>query len=122
MIEALTGFPDNVVAFACRGHVSRKDYDDVLVPVVEKALKSHDKVRLYYEIGADFSGIDPTAVWEDFKVGMEHILRWERVAVVTDVEWIANTMRAFSFLMPAQVKVFASAQAADARDWIVAAA
>ena len=110
MIEALTGFPDNVVAFACRGHVSRKDYDDVLVPVVEQALQ------------ADFSGIDPTAVWEDFKVGMEHILRWERVAVVTDVEWIANTMRAFSFLMPAQVRVFASAQAADARDWIIAAA
>jgi hypothetical protein len=35
-----------------------------------------------------FSGIDAGAVWEDFRVGMEHLSRWERMAVVTDVEWL----------------------------------
>ena len=48
----------------------------------------------------DFAGIDPGAMWEDFKVGMEHFTHWERVAVVTDVEWIKHTVRFFSFLMP----------------------
>ena len=33
MIELLKGFPDNVVALACHGHVSREDYDKVLVCV-----------------------------------------------------------------------------------------
>jgi hypothetical protein len=32
-------------------------------------------------------------VREDFKFGMEHITRWERVAVVTDVEWIGYVYR-----------------------------
>jgi hypothetical protein len=27
-------------------------------------------------------------VWEDIKVDTEHFTRWERMAVVTDVEWI----------------------------------
>ena len=79
--------------------MTKGDYETVLVPAVESALKQHEKVRLYYQIDADFSGIEPGAVWEDFKVGVEHLLRWERIAVVTDVNWIRHTIRAFGFLM-----------------------
>jgi hypothetical protein len=118
MIEALKDFPGNVVAVACEGHVTRRDYETVLVPTVEAALSKHKKIRLYYQIGADFKGIDPGAVWEDFKVAMEHILRWERVAVVTDVEWIRHTMKAFSFLTPAEMKSYPISDAAKARAWV----
>ena len=120
MIEVLQDFPENVIAFACKGHVTKRDYDTVLIPLVEKELKRHEKVRLYYQIGDDFSGIDPGAVWEDFKVGVEHLPRWERVAVVTDIEWIGNTMKVFSFLMPGDIRVFPTAEMAKARAWIVA--
>ena len=120
MIEVLPKFPDNVVAVACSGHVTRKDYETVLVPYVEDALKRHEKVRLYYQIASDFDAIDPGAVWEDFKVGMGHLLRWERIAVVTDVDWIRHTMRAFSFLVPGEMKLFSVAEMKTARDWIAA--
>jgi len=119
MIEALQGFPAKVLAFACREHVTKRDYETVLIPAVEEALKKEGKVRLYYQIGPDFSGIDPGAVWDDFKVGMEHVLRWERIAVVTDVDWIRYTIRAFSFVIPGAVKIFQVAEAAQAREWIV---
>ena len=118
MIEVLDGFPEAVVAIVCKGRVTRRDYETVLVPAVEAALGKHDKVRLYYRIDPDFAGIAPGAMWEDFKVGMHHILRWERVAVVTDVEWIGHTVRAFSFLMPGQVQVFPLAAAEAAEAWI----
>ena len=36
-------------------------------------------------LGADFAGIDADAVVEDFKIGMQHLTRWEKAAVVTDV-------------------------------------
>lgn len=120
MIEALKDFPDNVAAFACHGQVTQHDYVTVLVPAVEKALSEHDRVRLYYETAADFSGIDPGAVWEDTKVGFAHWRRWERIAVVTDVEWIKQTVRFFSFLLPGELRVFPRAEAVQARQWIVA--
>ncbi len=120
MIEHLSNFPDDVLAFVCKGRVTKADYDSVLVPVVMKALEKHKRVRLYYETAADFSGIDPGAMWEDFKVGMEHLTRWERVAVVTDVEWIKQTMRFFSFMMPGATKSFPTSEAAQARAWIIA--
>ena len=92
----------------------------MLVPAVERALETHDRVRLYYEISPDFAGIAPGAMWEDFKVGMEHLTRWERVAVVTDVDWIRQTVRLFSFLIPGPAKIFATSEAAAARAWIAA--
>ena len=42
------------------------------------------KVHCYYELGPQFSGMDPGAAWEDFKPGIEHLTRWERLAIVTD--------------------------------------
>ena len=117
MIEILTDFPDNVVAFICHGHVTKDDYDTVLIPEVEKRLKQHEKLRIYYEFAPDFNGIDPGAAWEDAKVGFSHFLSWERIAVVTDVEWIKQ-MRFFGFLMPAEVRVFPLADSAKARGWI----
>jgi hypothetical protein len=118
MIETLTGFPGNVVAFACHGKVTKQDYETVLVPRVERALDAHEKIRLYYETAADFGGIEAGAVWEDTKVGMSHLSRWERFAVVTDVEWIRHTVRLFSFLMPGELRVFSTRDAAEARAWI----
>lgn len=120
MIEHLKNFPDNVVAFVCKGRVTKQDYDTILVPAVLDVLKRHDKVRLYYETSGDFAGIDASAAWEDFKVGLEHFTRWERMAIVTDVDWIKYTMRFFGFLMPGELRVFVRADAALAREWIVA--
>ena len=120
MIERLKSFPENVLAFVCSGRVTKADYDSVLIPSVIDALRSQNKVRLYYETAGDFAGIDPGAIWEDFRVGIEHLSRWERVAVVTDVEWIKQTVHLFGFLMPAAVRSFAASEADSAREWIAA--
>jgi hypothetical protein len=118
MIEMLTDFPDNVVAFKCHGRVTKDDYDTVLIPEVEKRLKQHEKLRIYYEFTPDFDGIDPGAAWEDARVGFSHFLRWERIAVTTDVDWIKQPMRLFGFLMPAEVRTFSLAESDNARKWI----
>lgn len=118
MIERLAGFPDHVLAFACHGHVTRDDYRAVLIPAVERALGTHDRLRLYYEVSNDFGDIDPGAVWEDVKVGLENLRRWERGAVVTDVPWIGHAVTLFGFLMPGELRVFPTARRDEARAWI----
>jgi len=119
MIEQLEGFPDTVCAFVCHGRVTQEDYQTVFVPAVEAAFKRHDKVRLYYETGSDFTDIEPSAVWQDTMVGLSHLFSWKRIAVVSDVEWIRNTFQLFAFLMPAPMKLFPSSGANVARIWIL---
>jgi hypothetical protein len=118
MIKHLEGFPNNVLAFICKGRVTKADYDAVLVPAVQIALRTPGKVRLYYEIDADFAGLELGAMWEDFKVGMEHLTRWERIAVVSDVSWIKHTVQLFSFLMPGTTRLYSRSEVEQAREWI----
>ncbi len=103
------------MAAVATGRVSKRDYDDVLIPEIEESLRHHDKLRLYYELGLQFLGLEPAAMRADFAVGVEHLSRWERIAVVTDVDWIRNAVNAFRFLMPQQVRVFMNIEATDAR-------
>ena len=119
MIETIAGLPDNVVGFIAKGQLTKKDYEDVLIPTVEDALKRRHKVRLYYELGSQLTGIDAGAAWEDTKIGMEHLTRWERIAVVTNVDWIKYTVNTFRFVLPGDIRVFPTTQAAAARSWIV---
>jgi len=121
MIRLLEGFPDSVVAAAATGQITRADYDRVLIPRVEAVARDHAKIRCYYEIGPGFSGMEPGAIWEDVKVGVEYWMRWERVAVVTDVAWIAQAVHAFRFLMPGRIRVFPSSEKPAARAWVEAA-
>jgi hypothetical protein len=121
VIKILEGFRDNVVAASAVGRVTRQDYDAVLIPRVEAAAKRYPKIRCYYEIGADFASMEPGAVWEDFRVGVEYWTRWERVAAVTDVAWIAHVVNALRFLMPGQIRVFPTSEKEAARAWIEAA-
>lgn len=120
MIKLLDGFPQTTVAVVCEGQVTRADYEEVLIPRVEEALARQPEVRLYYEIAPSFSGIDPGAVWEDTKLGLEHLSRWERMAVVTDVPWIRLAIGAFRFLMPGRLRIFETSRTQEARSWIKA--
>ncbi|XUM19951.1 STAS/SEC14 domain-containing protein [Bradyrhizobium oligotrophicum S58] len=119
MIEQLTNFPDQVVGFRCSGRVTKEDYEKVLAPAVLAGLQANRTLRLYYETGKDFT-LDAGAMWEDFKIGIDHLMRWDRIAVVTDIEWIRTAVRLFAFMMPATTRVFSLSEAAEAHAWIAA--
>jgi hypothetical protein len=116
MIQIIEGLPDNVVGIVATGRVTAEDCDKVLKPLMERSLKRHDKVRLYYEIGCRFPG----AAWEDLRIGLEHIPQWERVAVVTDVGWVRHTVNALRFLIPGEVRVFTTGDAYQGCAWVSA--
>jgi hypothetical protein len=46
VIEVLTNFPDNRIAWAFHGHVTKADYETVLIPAFEDKLNRHKKVRI----------------------------------------------------------------------------
>ena len=120
MIEMLGGFPDGVVAAVAKGRVTRRDYDEVLVPAVDAAFRGRQKVRCYYELGREFSGMDAGAAWEDFRIGFGHLSGWERIAVVTDVDWIRLSINVFRFLVSGEIRIFPTSEVAEARRWIAA--
>jgi hypothetical protein len=118
MIQAVTDLPDTVIGFVCHENLTRQDYVTVIIPAVEAAVKQQEKVRLYFQIDPDFKGIEPGAMWEDFKLGVQDVSRWERVALVTDIEWIRNGMKLFAFLVPGEIQSFPLSETNKAREWV----
>ena len=113
MIELISDLQDNVVGFTAKGEVTADDYELVLIPTVETKLKEHNKIRLLYHLGPDFTGYSTGAMWDDTKVGLHHITAWEKIAVVSDVDWIRGATKFFGFAMPGHVKVFSNNQLSD---------
>jgi hypothetical protein len=66
MLELIEGLPGNVVGIAVSGRLTMQDCQDVLVPAMQKSLKRHDKIRLYYELNSRFPG----AAWDELDLGL----------------------------------------------------
>ena len=120
MLSRLEGLPDNVLAVTATGEVTGDDYESVLIPAIDAMLAEHDKIRILYQLGPDFAGFSGAAFWDDARVGMAHIGKWEKIALVTDHEWMGHAARAFGFLMPGEVRAFANSQLAEAQEWVAA--
>jgi hypothetical protein len=118
MIEPIPGLPNNVLGFTAKGAVTAADYETVIIPAVEAKLSKHPKVRLLYHLGGEFSQFEAAAMWEDMKVGLQHLTSWEKIAVVTDVEWIRVAMKAFGFLLPGRIRLFRNSEMDLAREWV----
>ena len=84
MIEVIKELPDNVVGIVAKGRVTNEECDNILKPAMERSLKRHGKIRLYYEVGSRFPG----AGWDDLDVAIDHLPQWERIAIVTDTGWV----------------------------------
>jgi hypothetical protein len=114
MIELVKELPDNVVGIVTRGRVTNEECDNILKPAMERSLKRHGKVRLYYEVGSRFPG----AGWDDLDVAIDHLPQWERIAIVTDTGWVRHTVNALRFLLASEVRVFTTLEAEAGRAWI----
>ena len=114
MIEVIHELPDNVVGIVAKGRVTNEECDTVLKPAMERSLKQHGKIRLYYEVGSRFPG----AGWDDLDLAIDHLPQWERIAVVTDTGWVRQTVNALRFLIASEVRVFTTLEAAEGRAWI----
>jgi len=116
MIEMINELPDNVVGIVAKGRVTNEECDNVLKPAMERSLKRHGKIRLYYEVGSRFPG----AGWDDLDLAIDHLPQWERIAIVTDTGWVRHTVNALRFLIASEVRVFTMLDAEEGRAWIVA--
>jgi hypothetical protein len=118
MIRTIERMPTGTIGFEAVGKVTEDDYRDVLVPALTEAL-DRNEVRLLYVLGDDFESYSPGGVWADTKLWAGHRKAWKRVAIVSDADWLENSVKAFGWMVPGQVRVFDSDDVDDAKEWLV---
>ena len=115
MIKELSDMPAGVIGFEASGKLAAEDYRDVVLPALERAAATGE-VR-FVIIMRDFGGMSGGALWQDLKVGFEHLRAWKRIALVTDIEWMRHMTDLFGWMTPGETKTFALAQRDEAVEW-----
>jgi hypothetical protein len=119
MFRILRDMPPGTVGVAATGKVTEDDYREVLEPALRQAQEQHRELRLLYVLGDEFDGYSPGAMWQDTRLWAKHLKGWERVAIVSDKDWLENAIDAFGWLMPGKVRTFESDEMDEAKGWLV---
>jgi SpoIIAA-like len=115
VIKELNGLPPGVIGFEATGTLSAEDYRDVILPTLERASASGE-VRFVIVI-PEFHGMSGGGLWQDLKMGIEHLRAWKRIALVTDIEWMNLMTTLFGWMTPGEVRHFPLAQREEAIAW-----
>ena len=117
MIKIIQNMPAGTIGLEAVGKVTDDDYRDVLMPAISAALERND-VRLLYVLGEDFGSYSAGAMWADTKLWAQHLKAWQKIAIVSDADWLENSVEAFGWLIPGEVKVFETDDLDEAKEWL----
>lgn len=118
MIKELGGMPSGVIGFEAVGKLEAEDYRDTILPALERSAAAGE-VRFLIVI-RDFDGMSGGALWQDLKVGVEHLRAWKRIALVTDIGWMHHLTELFGWMTPGETKTFSVAELEEATVWVAA--
>ena len=121
MVDVIPDMPLGTLGFRVSGRLAREDYVDVLIPPLRTAVEAGERLRVLYAISPDLQ-MEPGAVWEDLKaeveLGIKHRDAWERVAVVTDLDWLWRAFELFSWMVPGEMRLFHESEFEQAKRWL----
>jgi hypothetical protein len=120
VLTLISDLPPNVVGVMADESVTAENYKTVLRPAVKQAesASADGKVRILYVLGHDFPKFTPGAAWEDTKLGLGQLPHWERIAIVSDADWLRSAIHALGWALPGEIRVFATSDLGGARAWV----
>jgi len=118
MITVMEDLPAGTLGFAFSGEVSGRDYDSVLVPAIDRAIDQHGRIKALLEFGPAFKGYTLEAAWDDTTLGLRHWDGFERMAVLSDVPWLRQAVRALGLVFPCPIRLFGAGETDQARRWL----
>lgn len=118
MIERDLDVPAGIDAVRAVGILTPQDYHQVVVPLIDAALKERRRLRFLCVVDEAFLGLTPAAMWTDVRLGLTAMRHLAGCAVVSDLPWVREWTRFSAFFLPGHVRVFDLAQRDEAIRWL----
>lgn len=116
MITPMIDVPGTVLGFEASGKIHADDYESVLAPAIEARLAAGEDVRIVL-VFEDWSGMSGGAMWQDLRMGVEHLTHWKKIALVTDIDWMVHVTHLFGWITPGELRHFPLSERAAAVAW-----
>jgi hypothetical protein len=118
MLRRMKDMPAGTIGFEAIGEVEDDDWEEAVEPFLRREMASGQKVRLLYLFGPKAREIEGDAMTADTGFRARHATSFERVAVVSDEDWMRAALRALSFLLPGKARAFPVHELAAAKAWL----
>jgi hypothetical protein len=118
MLRALRDMPAGTLGFEAVGEVEDDDWERSVEPQLRQAIAAGDKVRLLYVLGPRSGDVEGDALRAEAGFHARHPTAYERLAVVTDEEWVRPALRGLSFLLPGQARAFPVSDLEAGKRWL----
>jgi hypothetical protein len=118
MLRQMTDMPNGTIGFEAVGEVEDDDWEKTVEPVLRQEIAAGRNVRLLYLIGAGAHEVEGDAMSADMGFRVRHATSYERVAVVSDEDWVRPALRALSFLLPGKARGFRVRDLVEAKAWL----
>jgi hypothetical protein len=118
MLRRIDDMPAGTYGFEAVGEVEDDDWERAVEPVLRQHIAGGGKVRLLYLLGARTREVERDAMGADVGFRARHASSFERVAVVSDEDWMRPALRALSFMLPGKAKGFRVTELPEAKAWL----
>lgn len=99
------------------GKLTHEDYQTI-TPMLDSALKGVQNPKINALIdGTELEGWEARAAWDDFKLGVKHGLKFERIAIVGNKKWQEIAAKLGNWFIAGEVQYFDNE--AGAVDWLL---
>src|SRR4029453_388965 len=92
MLQPIADLPQGVLGFEATGQIDASDFRDVMMPAVRAVWERGEEVRIVL-VFERWEGMSSGAAWEDLKVGMKNLTKWERIALAPALHWMIPAPR-----------------------------
>lgn len=118
MIQIIHEAPENVAAFRATGDVTETDFKATIMPKVQELVDKTGKLNYMLVLDTSIKHFTAAAWWQDALLGIRHITKWNRAAIVSDVDAIRTFTAIFSVLIPGEFRGFKHEDFQQAMDWV----
>src|SRR5947209_8699561 len=118
MIEKITDIPDYVAGFIASGEVTRQDYENLVVPEIDRLVDKHGHIHFLLVLNTDVGNYTAGAWVKDALVGLKHATKWKKMAIVSDQKGVQKVTDAISPIIPGVSKGFSFDELNVAKSWV----
>ena len=118
MLERINGLPDFVVGIRATGEVTKEDLETVLIPALDQQVEKYDAIYYLLHLETNVQNWDFGAWVSDAKIGLKHLTKWKKIAVVSGQEGVQKFTDVFSKLTPGEARGYAPDQLDTAKAWV----
>ena len=118
MLRPLSDMPPGTIGFEAVGEVEDDDWEEMVEPILRREIADGRKLRLLYLLGPRAHAVEGDAMAADSGFRARHASSFERVAVVSDEDWMRPALRVLSFMLPGKARGFRVSELQAAKAWL----